>query len=112
MLPGAGRYTAAMPPVIRKTAMVCFYLLGASFFVAYMLWRNKLLGGLPLLWMQIADLPLLLCGLIFGAASILKGLGEREGVMSLIGWCLAAPLTLLFLGFVLLTFWDVLPFLP
>ncbi len=100
-----------MFPVVRRTAMVCFYVLGASFFAAYILWRNERLGALPLLWMQIADLPLLLCGLIFGGTSALKSLGEHEGAMSVVGWCLAAPLSLLFLGFVLLTFWDVLPFL-
>lgn len=100
-----------MSPAIRTTAMVCFYALGASFFAAYILWANGLYGELPLLWMQIADLPLLLCGLIFGATSILKSVGQHEGSMSVIGWCLGAPLTLLFLGFVLLTFWDVLPFL-
>jgi hypothetical protein len=52
---------------------------------------------------------LLLSGIVYGSLSVYESFREHRGAASIIGWCLAVPMTLLFLFFLLLTFWDVLP---
>ena len=43
-----------------------FYLLGSTFFVAFVLLRNDMAPPWPAYWMQVADLPLALVTILYG----------------------------------------------
>lgn len=83
-------------------------MLGTSFFGAYLLSFNQIGGGLPLWWIQVADLPMILSALVYGGSSLYVSMvkpGNKSYGLFLI---IAVPLTLLFLFFAVFNFWEVL----
>jgi hypothetical protein len=84
-----------------------FYTFGVSFFVAYMFTVNDLFGYLPELWLRIADLPLLLMGMIYGGLSLYLSVTHPKKSSRLVGLVIMIPLILIFLFFVILNFWPL-----
>jgi hypothetical protein len=85
-----------MSRYLHTLSAVLFYVLGGSFFLAIVLQYNGIAGNAPQVWMDIADLPLLLTGLLFGGASLYRSVrGDDDPSHALIVG-IAIPLTILF----------------
>ena len=98
-----------MARLLHSISAFCFYLLGSTFFLAYVLQRNVIAGDWPVYWMQVADLPFLLAGLTYGGISLSLSFGEHHKAARIIGWCLAIPLGIVFLSLLFLAFRKALP---
>lgn len=90
---------------LRQLSAFAFYVLGTTFFVAYVLLRNSLLGTWPALWMQVADMPLALSAILYGGISFYLTLRPRKRVSAgILATIVALPLTAFFLLLVVLKF--------
>jgi len=90
---------------LHKLSAFLFYLLGSSFFAAYLLHFNHLYGPWPQWWMSVADLPLILIAMLFGGTSLYVSVikpGKKSAIASLV---IGLPLTALFTFLVMLNFW-------
>lgn len=85
-----------------------FYLLGLSFFAAYVLLRSHIGGAWPALWLQVADLPLALTTILYGGTSLYLSLRSPERRSALLAIVIAVPLVCLFAALVTLNFWKVI----
>lgn len=81
-----------------------FYLLGSTFFIAYILLKNKLWAVESATWIQIADLPLALSALTYGGLSLY--LSVRTDASKILAWLIGVPLALFFGLIVVLNFWP------
>ncbi|TSC80463.1 MAG: hypothetical protein G01um101425_117 [Candidatus Peregrinibacteria bacterium Gr01-1014_25] len=97
-----------MIPLLRSIAAVCFYALGTTFFVAYALWQSGIGGVWPLWWLQIADLPLLLSGAVFGGTSVVMSVEQTHGASPATRIVIGLPLALFILFLLYLTFSTLL----
>ena len=93
---------------LHRLSAVFFYLLGGSFFVAYLLFRNSLFPPWPETWLKIADLPFALAALLFGGSSLYVSVHRKETVSWPLLIFVSLPLLALFAFLVMLNFWDVL----
>lgn len=93
---------------LHRLSAILFSLLGLTFALAYVLFRNEIAGAWPLWWIQVADLPLLLTGLTYGSMSIERSLQHPSAPSSLLQYVVFFPAGLLFLFFATLNFWPVL----
>ncbi|OGJ63589.1 hypothetical protein A3C37_02340 [Candidatus Peribacteria bacterium RIFCSPHIGHO2_02_FULL_53_20] len=86
-----------------------FFVLTGTYFLGYLLLRNSIGGAAPGWWMQIADLPLALVGILYGGASFYRTVhhGESTSWGKLI--VIAIPLLVIFGALVMLNFWEILP---
>lgn len=94
--------------VLHRFSAILFSLLGLTFAIAYVLFRNEIAGTWPLWWLQIADLPLLLTGLTYGSSSIERSLQRPSAASSLLPYVIFVPTAFLFLFFTFLNFWPAL----
>lgn len=92
----------------RRLSAACFYILGGSFFLAYVFFRNGMQGTWPAWWMQVADLPFLLAALLYGGLSLYLSLQSPNRPSRALGYVVAIPLILFFLTLVVLNFWESL----
>lgn len=91
---------------LRSLSAVCFYVLTATFFVAYLLLRNSVLGIWPAWWMQVADLPLIAVSLLYSGVSLYLSV-QRPGKYSwMFPWVIALPLIILFAVLIVSNFWP------
>jgi heme/copper-type cytochrome/quinol oxidase subunit 3 len=96
-----------MLPLLRSIAAFVFYLVGSTFFLAYALTRSGVGGEWPVLWMQIADLPLLLAGIVYGVGSLALSFGHSTRASRIATWVVGIPLGIAFLIFCYLAFRGV-----
>ncbi|NOS67055.1 MAG: hypothetical protein HOO67_01675 [Candidatus Peribacteraceae bacterium] len=89
---------------LQQLSAFFFYLLGSSFFVAYILLKNKLWMNDAALWMQIADLPLAFCALSYGGLSLYLSVRTDESKM--LPWLIGVPLGIFFVMIVVMNFWP------
>lgn len=90
---------------IQNLSALCFYLLGVSFFVAYLLMYNNVAIAWSAWWMQVADLPLIVSAVTYAGTSFVKSTSGRRGSAFLAGVTLVACGA--FLAMVLvLNFWG------
>lgn len=89
---------------IQTLSAILFYILGASTFLAYLLWVNAIATKQSLLWLQTIDLPLEVVALLFGGISVYQSMTPEKPSRSLALW-IAIPLLLVFLLSVFLKFW-------
>ncbi len=89
---------------LHTLSAILFYILGSSFFVAYILLVRDIGGGWPLVWLETADLPLLLSGLLYGGSSVVRSLQGEAPVSALLVIAIGLPLLLLFSAAAVLTF--------
>lgn len=74
-----------------------FYVLGTSFFAAYLGVRQNVVAPLSLWWLNVLDLPLLISGLLYGASSVILSITDhdRPSVTATVSVLLPAALILL-----------------
>ena len=98
-----------MSHFLQRFTGLLFYLLAGSYFVGYLLLRNSIAGVWPGWWMQVADLPLALAGILYGGTSFYRTVhhGEKASWTKLI--LIAIPLIAVLAALIALNFWTVLP---
>lgn len=90
----------------QQLSAACFYLLGVTFFLAFLFLQNEVQMIWSAWWMQVADLPLLVSAVTYGATSFLLSVKGRK--ISPILTIIVALLCVLFLGAAItLNFWGV-----
>ena len=87
-----------------------FYLIGSSFFVAYLLYRNKIWSAFSSDWLQLADLPFAFAAILYGGISLYLSLAIPHHKSRGLAWGITIPLTLMFLVLCLMNFWGAWPF--
>ena len=93
---------------LHRISAALFYLLGTSFFVAYLLFKNLLGGIWPTWWMQVADLPLILSAIVYGGLSLYLSIAKSETKSVTAAIVIGIPLAALFVFLLLLNFWNVI----
>jgi len=91
---------------LHSLSAILFYILGGSFFVAFVLLHNGIGGRWPALWMEIGDLPLLLAGVLFGGASVVRSFQGDAPVSKILVIVIALPLLTVFGTATYLTFFP------
>ncbi len=89
---------------LHTLSAILFYVLGASFFVAYLLHVNDILATASLRWLETGDLPLLCVGLMYGGLSVYKSLTSDKKESLGLGLYIGLPLLVIFLVFLFLKF--------
>lgn len=90
---------------LHQLSAALFYLLGLTFFAAYVVYRNGLGTELPLRLLTEGELPLLACAMLYGATSVILSVDETGSSKSLrLG--VGIPMVILFLAFMALNFWN------
>jgi hypothetical protein len=95
-----------MVRTLQRLSAAVFFLLGASFFVAYVLLRNGVYMNECAVWMQVADLPLAFCAVIYGGTSLYLGLRDPKQSSRTLAWGIAIPLLLIFALILVMNFWP------
>jgi hypothetical protein len=98
-----------MLQTLHRLSSFFFYVLGGSFFLAYILLRNDVWPYWSALWLQIADLPFAFAAIAYGGLSLYSSLatpGRRSTVLAL---SIGIPLGVLFIVLAVLNFWGVGP---
>lgn len=103
------RYPFAVFKMFHSLSAVLFYVLGLSFFVAYIMLRNDAGGVWPGWWMQVADLPTLVAGAVYGGTGMYKSLTMDHRPSRALGLTIGIPLAALTLFLALMNFWGSLP---
>jgi len=93
---------------LHKLSAVLFYALGCSFFGAYLLFTNNLYAPWPEWWLNVGDLPLILCGLLYGGSSLYLSVAIPKKKSTVLALFIIIPLTTLFIFLILLNFWEPL----
>ncbi|HVW66943.1 MAG TPA: hypothetical protein VHA78_04425 [Candidatus Peribacteraceae bacterium] len=93
-----------MTRYLQTLSAILFYILGASAFLAYLLWVNAIAQKQMLLWLQTVDLPLLCVALLFGGISVYRSMTPGKPSRGLALW-IGIPLLFVFLLSVFLKFW-------
>ena len=83
-----------------------FYLLGGSFFVAYMLMYNQM-TPLGEWWLKVADLPLAFVGILYGGTSLYLSVKPKNGQSKPLFYSISMPLIAVFSTLLVLNFWPV-----
>lgn len=94
--------------VLHRLSAVLFSILGLTFALAYVLFRNEVAGAWPMWWFQVADLQLLLAGLVYGSISVERSLQRPSAPSSTLPSVIFVSAFLLFMFFVFLNFWPIL----
>jgi hypothetical protein len=102
------RYNQTVVQHIKAVSGFFFYLLGISFFLAYLLAFNMLWAPWPRWWMDIADLPLAFSACVYGGASLYMSITQPDKHSKIAAFVIGLPLLAVLLFFVALNFWDVL----
>lgn len=98
-----------MAVFLRNFSAWLFYSLGISFFVAYLLLQNEIGVPWPKFWLSVADLPLILSGLLYGGSSLYLNVKKPNEPSPFIAWTLFAIAALLFVFLASLNFYEALP---
>jgi len=99
--------SATILPVIKylhTLSAALFYILGASFFLAYILLHNSILTGMSGSWLQAGDLPLLLSGLLYGGLSVYRSIQEDDSSSHTLMLAIGIPVAVMFVLFLVLNF--------
>ena len=98
---------SSMLRYLQSLSAFLFYLLGGSFFLAYLLLRNNILSRWDAAWLQTADLPLAFVCLLYGGLSLYISVQGRSEKPSLaLPFLIGLPLFLLFCFLVTMNFWG------
>ena len=97
-----------MASYLHRLSATLFYLLGISFFVAYLLSSNGVGTMYGTWWLKSMDLPLILAGVLYGGSSLYlsvkPGKTGSKGLAIIIG----LPLTAIFVFLVAMNFWELI----
>ncbi|MSR87498.1 hypothetical protein EXS70_05025 [Candidatus Peribacteria bacterium] len=92
--------------VLHQLSAFCFLILGASFFLAWVFVKNGIWGTESAVWLQVADLPLLFSGAIYGGMSLYKSLLQPERTPKILPWMIGVPLAVFFVLVLVMNFWQ------
>ena len=90
---------------LHQLSSLSFYVLGASFFVAYLMLRNNVWPGTSALWLQVADLPFALAAILYGGLSLYFSLAPAKRASGTLALLIGIPLVALFVFLLILNFW-------
>ena len=91
---------------LKKLSGILFYLLGGSFFFAYMLQYNEI-TPLGIWWLKVADLPLILVSVIYGGTSLYLSVKPKEGESKPLFIIIGIPLIIVFSTLLMMNFWPL-----
>jgi hypothetical protein len=99
------RYTPFVHLFLQRLSAFFFYVLAATFFLAFLLLRNGLGGWFPAYWLQVADLPLALSAVLFAGLSFYESMrgGKHSPILAA---AIGVPLSLFFVAILVLNFWP------
>ncbi len=106
MYPAVSFYHAPVTQYIKAVSGFFFYILGLSFFVAYLFAFNAMGGLWPRWWMDIADLPLTLTACMYGGISLYLSILQPDKHSKIAAVAIGVPLLAVLLFFIALNFWD------
>ena len=89
---------------LHSLSAVCFYILGSSFFLAYIFFHNGIMAEASQAWMQIGDMPLLLSGILYGGLSVYRSISDETANSKTLMLGIGIPLVILFGLFLVLNF--------
>ncbi len=95
-----------MATYLKKLSGFLFYVLGGTFFVAYMLMVNEV-TPLGEWWLKVADLPLALVGILYGGTSLYLSVKPRSGESRTLFFTICVPLVIIFSTLLVMNFWPV-----
>ncbi len=98
-----------MRTILHQLSSFFFYVLGGSFFLAYLLLRNGVWPTASALWLQVADLPFAFAAITYGGLSLYSSLATPGKPSRALAIAIGVPLALLFIVLVILNFWGVGP---
>ena len=90
---------------LKSLSAFFFYLLGTSFFVAYLFLKNDLYARESAIWLQTADLPLLLSAVIYGGTSLYLSVKNPEEPSRVLPFVIGVPLAAFFGVILVMNFW-------
>ncbi|MCA9370900.1 MAG: hypothetical protein KC680_02990 [Candidatus Peregrinibacteria bacterium] len=92
---------------LKQLSGFLFYLLGGSFFLAYLLMVNQMtpIGGW---WLKVADLPLAFVGLLYGASSLYLSVKPKDRESRALFYTIGIPAVAIFSTLLVLNFWPAL----
>jgi hypothetical protein len=91
---------------LQKVSGAAFFLLGLSFFAAYVLLRNGVWTNESAIWMQVADLPLALSAVVYGGICVYCGVRDPSHTSTKLAVVIAFPLFVVFAVIVAMNFWP------
>ncbi len=97
---------SSMSRTLQNISAFFFYLLGTSFIVGWVLIKSNLYRTEAATWMQVADLPLIFCALVYGAASLYRSLRHPDTPSTLLAWTITIVFTALFGLVLVMNFWG------
>lgn len=89
---------------LHTLSAVLFYVLGSSFFLAYVLMRNGIAADASLAWLRAGDMPLLLSGLLYGGISVYRSIQDDASSSKALMLGILIPLAILFLLLLVVNF--------
>jgi hypothetical protein len=93
-----------MTRYLHTLSAILFYILGGSFFLAYILKINAIAVAPSLLWLQKGILPLLCISLLYGGTSIYLSVTNELKPSRTLAITIAIPLIIVFIIFMILKF--------
>lgn len=90
-------YTYFVLHYLHTLSAVLFYILGTTFFLAYVLMHNGIAATASLAWLHTGDMPLLLSGLLYGGLSVYRSLQDEASSSKALMLGILIPLAILFL---------------
>lgn len=91
---------------LHQLSGVVFYILGLSFFVAWLLMKNAIAPVPAAVWMQVADLPLAFSAIVYGGLSLYQSLHPTGKTTKALPWMIGAPLAVFFALILAMNFWP------
>ena len=88
--------------MLHRLSALCFYLLGLSFLVGWVMVRNNLWPVGAAVWLQVADLPLFFSAVLYGGTSLYRSIPNP---MKSLPWMIAVPLGVFFTAVLVMNFW-------
>ncbi len=89
---------------VHTVSAIAFYVLGSTFFLAYIALHNNILAGMSTWWMNVADMPMLFVGMLYGGLSVYTSIHDgnehSRGLILSIG----LPLVIVFIALFILNF--------
>ncbi|MDB4978198.1 MAG: hypothetical protein JWM56_384 [Candidatus Peribacteria bacterium] len=83
-----------------------FYVLGMSFFGAYVVLRKGAGGAWPAWWLQVADLPFIAAALLYAGISFYVSVATPGAPSRSLRLAVGLPLACLFIMFVIINFYP------
>lgn len=90
---------------LKQLSGFLFYVLGGTFFLAYLLMYNEMTpwGGW---WLRVADLPLAFVGVLYGGSSLYLSVKPKSGHSKPLFYAITVPLIAIFSTLLVLNFWP------